>query len=275
MFKVLPDAFMLEIPPWPEFLGGNYRYFKYDEKHITRICKEFVLIFMFERTLNFTEDGHDISLKPGEWYIQVPGLKQEGKIGSPAPVYYYIHFNSIGYPCRIDGDKSNSNNRIYFPIRGKFEQQQFKPLLDQLDYLSKRKPFNIIRTQTVFLNVLDKLSSLAKSPTSETRELAIQIMDYIAENFDKPITWNRLSIKFNYSADYLARIMKKHYGITPGQYIQEFRVNKAKELLANTDYTLLSISREVGYSDVSLLYKAFKSQEGIAPGMWRTNRRGF
>ena len=26
MFEVLPDAFMLEIPSWPEFLGGNYRY---------------------------------------------------------------------------------------------------------------------------------------------------------------------------------------------------------------------------------------------------------
>lgn len=275
MFKVLPDAFMLEIPPWPEFLGGNYRYFKCDEKHVTRICKDFVLIFMFERTLNFTEDDHDISLNPGEWYIQVPGLKQEGKTSSPAPVYYYIHFNSIGYPCRIDDNKLISNKQIYFPVRGKFELQQFKPLLDQLDYISKRKPFNIIRTHAVFLNILDKLSSLTMPSTSETGELAIQIMDYIAKNFNKPLTWSQLSKNFNYSADYLARIMKKHYRMTPGKYIQEVRINRAKELLANTDYTISTISREVGYSDVSLLYKAFKNQEGIAPGIWRTNHRGF
>ncbi|HOJ11771.1 MAG TPA: AraC family transcriptional regulator [Clostridiales bacterium] len=171
-------------------------------------------------------------------------------------------------------DKSNSNKQIYFPVRGKFEQQQFKPLIDQLDYLSKRKPFNILRTQAIFLNILDKLASLTKSSASETRELAIQIMDFIAENFNKPLTWNHLSKKFNYSPDYLARIMKKHYGITLGQYIQEFRINKAKELLANTDYPLSAISREVGYSDVSLLYKAFRNQEGIAPGIWRTNCRG-
>lgn len=285
MFKTTPAAFILKIPPWPEFCAGNYRYFEHNEKHVTRVCKEFVLIFMFERTLYFTEDEHDITLGPGEWYIQVPGLKQEGKTGSPAPIYYYIHFNATGYPCNKNeetsflsqhiSDTSNSNKQIYFPINGRFEQQHFKSHLDQLDYLVKRKPLNILKTQAVFLNILDKLSSIDTSSASETHELAFQIMNYIAENFNKPLTLNQLSKEFNYSSDYLVRIVKKYYGITPVRYIQQLRIDKAKDLLANTDYTLSAISREIGYSDVSLLYKAFRNQEGVAPGTWRLNCRGF
>jgi AraC-like DNA-binding protein len=67
--------------------------------------------------------------------------------------------------------------------------------------------------------------------------------------------------------------MKRYSGITPYQYIQQIRIEKAKELLANTDYKLSFIAKEVGYHDLTVFYKAFRKTAGIAPGKWRLRNR--
>ena len=66
-----------EYPFVPYCTLNSYRYFSPQEKHVTRICREYVLLFMLKNELYFTEDNRDIVLKKGEWYIQVPGLKQD------------------------------------------------------------------------------------------------------------------------------------------------------------------------------------------------------
>ncbi|NJD03123.1 MAG: helix-turn-helix transcriptional regulator [Ruminiclostridium sp.] len=283
MFDSKIDSFVLEIPPWPSFLGGRYRYFMQDEKHITRVCRQFVLLFMLERTLFFTEDGHETMLEEGEWYIQVPGLKQEGRTGSPAPVYYYIHFKASGFP-NIKGEAPAVQTpqedwsypcHIVMPVRGRFDEKHFRPLFDQLDYLANSSPSNLLGRQAVFLTVFNSLLSSLLCNKVEPRSIAIQIMNYLADNFFKQISCKDLADRFNYTSDYLAQILKEYSGVTPWQYIQKLRLERAKELLSNTDYTLPHIADEVGYNDASVFYKAFRKQMGVAPGEWRYKSRGL
>lgn len=53
-----------------EYVYASFRYFEEGEKHTTRICKDDVLLLVFDGILAFTEDGVDVSVGAGEYYIQ-------------------------------------------------------------------------------------------------------------------------------------------------------------------------------------------------------------
>lgn len=271
----MTNELLFSIPPWPECTTGSYRFFEDGEKHITRVCDYFVLIIMLENTLYFTENDLDISVSAGEWYIQVPGLKQEGKIGSPAPVYYYLHFNASGVLQdnsldTISSDWDSSSFKI--PVRGNFDLRYLKPFLDQLDTLLKSRAYDILGKEALFLTIMKHLAT--SNPQSEgLRGFIDKVMEYLALNYNKPLVCSGLSEKFHFTSDYITRKMKQYTGTTPWQYIQQIRLDRAKELLNSTDYTLASIANLVGYSDLSLFYKAFKKSTGTAPGEWRKQQR--
>ena len=59
--------------------------------------------------------------------------------------------------------------------------------------------------------------------------------------------------------------------VSPIEYIQNLRVQRAKELLLNTNLTVLQISQMVGYEHNSSFTKVFKNLEKISPTEFRRN----
>ncbi|MDF2541400.1 MAG: hypothetical protein K0S47_1118 [Herbinix sp.] len=261
--------------PWPEITTGSYRYFNEGEKHVTRICNYYVLIFMLDRTLLFSEDHQEIELKKGEWYVQKPNLLQQGLSGSPAPTYFYIHFDAeemVGEQLENEDDR-NDSNLIVIAKRGLYDSKLIKPFFDQLDYSLRYHPYDILSHQSIFLNILKYITlSVAKDAD---HGLAKQVIQYLTNNYMTDVNCDRLSDEFHFSTEYINRLVKKYCGLSPGQYLQQYRINRAKELLANTDQTLSYITSEIGYHDTTVFYKAFKKHTGMAPGAWRDKSRGI
>lgn len=269
------DVIHLRIPPWPEMTGSSYRYFLQNEKHITRICEHFVLIFMLERTLFFTEDNREIVLGKGEWYVQRPGLLQQGILGSPAPTYFYIHFlaqeaDFETLPYQHPNLKETGPNVLLFR-RGIFDHRYLKPLFDQLDYCYKTKPHDILASQAIFLTILNSIATRPQLVAGGG--LGEEITRYLSENYSYDIRCDALAEKFHFSTEYINRKMKQYSGMTPVQYLQQIRITRAMDLLANTDHTLSYIAAEVGYHDSTVFYKAFHKLEGMSPGEWRKKSR--
>jgi len=266
----------IKINPWPEFSNCSYRHFFQEERHITRICNYYVLIFMLERALLFTEDGTEIELEKGEWYIQRPNLLQQGKKGSPAPSYFYVHFNAeeeIENPIIQIVKNGEDKTDITLVKRGFFNIKLFKPLFEQLDYSNKNRPYDILNAQSIFLAILKNITITIS--TKESNELGQKITQYISENYNKDINCNMMSEVFHFSTEYINRKVKQYCGLSPGQYLQQFRITRAKELLANTDHTLSYIASTIGYHDTTVFYKAFVKQTALSPGVWRDKSRGI
>lgn len=53
-------------------------------------------------------------------------------------------------------------------------------------------------------------------------------------------------------------------------YLNNIRIEKAKELLANTDLSLADIGNQVGFTDQSYFNKIFRKHENLTPGQYRT-----
>ena len=92
---------------------------------------------------------------------------------------------------------------------------------------------------------------------------------YIAEHYDMPITVNQLAEIENYNATYYSDWFKQQTGVSPSMYLRYIRINRAKELLEETDYTVMDIAVMVGDSSNSTFTRAFHSVTGMTPKEYR------
>lgn len=73
---------------------------------------------------------------------------------------------------------------------------------------------------------------------------------------------------------YLIRRFKKEVGITPGIYLQNIRINRAKELLRNPRYSLEVIAALCGFSCANYFCKVYKKETGETPTTFRKRIAG-
>ncbi len=76
---------------------------------------------------------------------------------------------------------------------------------------------------------------------------------------------NELAALVGISEKYFITYFKKALGITPGQYIYQIKMNRAREYLNEKKYTIQQIANLLGYPDPFTFSKAFKKYYNVPP----------
>ena len=87
------------------------------------------------------------------------------------------------------------------------------------------------------------------------------------QNFKLSI--NELCQRVNYTPSSMSVIFKKYMGKTIVQYWVDVKINYARNLLRNTNYSVLDISDLLGYDSLSHFYHVFKTNVGLTPVQYR------
>lgn len=96
------------------------------------------------------------------------------------------------------------------------------------------------------------------------------IKQYISQNYMKEtLSVKDISAHVFLSASYVCTFFKNETGRTLNQYITEYRMEKAKQLLQDSRYKIADISSRVGYSDGNYFGKSFKKHTGLSPSEYR------
>lgn len=95
---------------------------------------------------------------------------------------------------------------------------------------------------------------------------------YIQENYTKNITLEDVSREVNISTYYLSRIFKESTGNNFIDYLTGLRIDKAKELLSTTQYSMKEICSMSGYVDPNYFSKLFKKNVGVTPTEYREGK---
>lgn len=93
----------------------------------------------------------------------------------------------------------------------------------------------------------------------------VEMIRFVKDNYHDKISISDLSKKLAYSESMLNRKFKKEVHITFNEYLNRYRVNKAIELLKNSDYNITEISYMCGYSSAKYFSRVFKKYLGISP----------
>lgn len=92
---------------------------------------------------------------------------------------------------------------------------------------------------------------------------------YIQENYMNPVTLEELSNYIGFNATYFSSLFKKDTGYTFLEYLSETRMNKAKQLLKETNFSIAVICEQVGYKDIKHFTKTFAKYTGLKPNEYR------
>jgi YesN/AraC family two-component response regulator len=103
------------------------------------------------------------------------------------------------------------------------------------------------------------------------RDALFKAISYIRENCEKKLTLDEVAAHVYISASYLSRIMREETGRSFPDHLNQIRIERACEYLAQPQYTIVQVSELVGYSDQSYFTKVFKAVKGISPRAYRMN----
>ncbi len=95
------------------------------------------------------------------------------------------------------------------------------------------------------------------------------VVAFIKEHFCEKLTLDALATVAHYSKQTLISKFKSDYKITPIEYITKLRINKAKDLLINSNYSIARISEMCGYENVYYFSNIFKKHEKLSPLKYR------
>ena len=97
-------------------------------------------------------------------------------------------------------------------------------------------------------------------------------MDFIRNNYRGTVKIGEVADQIGINRSYLSRNFKKEIGMTPQEYLIDYRLERAAELLNVSDDAIGIISARVGYTDQMAFSKSFKKKYGITPWEYRKKR---
>lgn len=97
------------------------------------------------------------------------------------------------------------------------------------------------------------------------------VLNYIAENYKKDLTVDEICEQVHFSKYYFCKLFKEHTGISLYQYINEYRVNKSKELLTYSKMSVKSIAEAVGFKNTLTYIRWFEKSMNMTPSEYRQN----
>jgi AraC family transcriptional regulator len=116
---------------------------------------------------------------------------------------------------------------------------------------------------------IDKIRSIKKSTRIELYRRLSMARDYMDAHFIEKIELDDISKKAFLSVHHFKRSFKDLFGITPHQYINKKRIEKAQMLLTKTNYSVKEICNRSGFEDTSSFIRLFKRNMVTTPRIFR------
>ncbi|MGZ9583541.1 helix-turn-helix domain-containing protein [Paenibacillus marinisediminis] len=101
------------------------------------------------------------------------------------------------------------------------------------------------------------------------RELMLSAIKYVQDHHAEELRLETVCREFSISKSYFCQLFKRFTGKTYGDYLIEYRVHKAAELLLKSDMSVTDISYGVGFNDHAYFSRVFKRQTGVAPTLYK------
>ena len=115
--------------------------------------------------------------------------------------------------------------------------------------------------------------NISENTANPQFEKLCMLRNRIMKNPENPWNISEIAESLYLSKSYLQKIYKSYFNKSIIEEMIQFRVEKAKELLTNTDMTVTEISKECGYSSYNYFVRQFKISEGLSPSEYRSKNR--
>ena len=123
------------------------------------------------------------------------------------------------------------------------------------------------QSEAIFKMLMRLLNS--ESTAEKTLSIIDSAKEYILKNFHNELTVSDIAKAVNLSPSYFSKLFKESTTLSPYDYLLSVRLDKAKELLVNSDIPISDIAYRCGFNSTSNFIYFFKKETGLSPLKFR------
>lgn len=216
------------------------------------------------------------SIKSGQGFMIFPGQVNTYIADKNLPwEYMWLEFDGLRVKEAIDIAGLSMDNPIYHASSKELREAMANEMLYIVEH-TDASPFHLIGHLYLFVDYLTRSVAHVQLPKrSKLRDFYIkETLTFIEQNFQNDISVEDMAANCGLNRSYLGKIFKDSVGKSPQEFLLNYRMIKAAELLKLTTLSVGDIGNAVGYSNPLHFSRAFKNVYGISPRTWRNQNTG-
>jgi len=238
----------------------------------------FHYVFSGKGTLTLEDSGKETikqEVKAGQGFMISPNCVASYAADGIQPwKYYWVEFGGLKAKEVVREAGLVEGQQIYMS-KDKNEQNKMIKALQYMADNGDAPPFELIGHCYLFLSSLVASSKNRKKrvPCSAQNFYVQEILTFIENNYHEDIRVDDLAAVCNLDRSYVGKIFKTRMGASLRDFLINYRMQKACELMKDTTHNIGEISAMVGYPNMFSFSRAFKSVSGQSPRQWRFDNK--
>lgn len=232
---------------------------------------QYVLHYIIDGEGSFTVNNKTYILKKNQGFLIRPGTVTYYEAAKDNPwSYMWIGFNGVKAETYLNYANLNEENLI-------FEYSKDSTLKDYISEMLKLNEMdysNELKIEGLLYFFMSKLVETRKDVFSQKAYKSAELyleksIEFIENNYSNNIKINDIATYIGINRSYLTHIFKKNINISPQDFLVNYKIDKACNLLQNTDLSIKVVAKSIGYSDPLTFSKIFKKVKGLSPKNYR------
>ena len=187
--------------------------------------------------------------------------------------YVWVEFDGLRAKAVVETAGFSLDQPIYKARSKELREEMMK----EMNYIAENgssSPFHLIGHLYLFIDHLTRSTEGVKvHHSSKLRDFYIhEAIEFVEHNFQNDISVEDIADVCGLNRSYFGKIFKEALGKSPQEFLLNYRMVKAAELLKLTKLSVGDISSAVGYGNQLHFSRAFKSIYGVSPKKWRTEQ---
>ena len=188
--------------------------------------------------------------------------------------YSWIEFDGLRVKEALSLTDFSLNRPIYHPHSKDLQEQMVK----EMNYIishPKESSFHLLGHLYLFFDYfIQSAKSTRLTQSSKMSDYYIQeAIHYMEQNFQNDISIEEIAAVCGINRSYLGKIFRNSIGRSPQEFLMNYRMVKATELLKLTTLSIADIGTAVGYGNPLHFSRAFKNIYGVSPREWRNEHK--
>ena len=253
---------------------GHPKGYAFDWQH-GRILEGFALLYIssgrgtFESKPNFSADieaGHVFLLFPGVWHRYAPAQETgwyehwigfDGEIARRWLRHKFISAKSPVIKINAEDTVLATFNRVMQSIRAN------RPALQQI----------LAGATDNLMGLVYSAQQAQPAAGAQNANVIESAIARIQNEFERDLNMKLLAQELRVSYSWFRHTFTAHTGLSPHQYLLELRLVRARNLLAETEFSIKEIAMQTGFEDELYFSRLFRQKLNLTPSQWRNHSR--
>jgi AraC-like DNA-binding protein len=253
---------------------GHPKGYAFDWQH-GRILDGFALVYIssgrgrFEWKPNFSasiEPGHIFLLFPGVWHRYTPNPETgwhehwigfDGEMARRWLKYKFISPKNPVISIKAEDTVLATFSRVMQSIR------ENRPALQQI----------LAGTTDNLMGLVYSAQQAQPAAGAQNVNVIERAITRIQNEFERELNMSQLAQELGVGYSWFRHTFTAHTGLSPHQYLLEFRLVRARNLLAETELSIKEIAAQTGFEDEFYFSRLFRQKLNLTPSQWRNRGR--